>query len=70
VWEEHLTAVECFLRCQTQWRVSTSGVVGLDYSAVRWIFRLYGVKDHAGVLEDLQIMEAAAVQIINERGSK
>lgn len=46
-----------------------SGVLGLDYVAVRWIFKLYAVEDQAGVLEDLQILEAEAVRILNDRGS-
>jgi len=66
VWEENWPAVERFLRCQTQWRTTMSGVCGLDYTAVQWLFRLYEVKDPPAVLEDLQIMEAAAMKILNK----
>ena len=66
VWEENWPAVEMFLRCQTQWRTTMSGVCGLDYTAVQWLFRLYEVKDQPAVLEDLQVMEAAAVKILNK----
>ena len=66
VWEENWPAVEMFLRCQTQWRTTMSGVCGLDYTAVQWLFRLYEVKDPPAVLEDLQIMEAAAMKILNK----
>ena len=66
VWEENWPAVEVFLRCQTQWRTTMAGVCGLDYSAVEWLFRLYGVKDQPAVLEDLQVMEAAAIKILNK----
>lgn len=65
---ENWPAVEMFLRLQTQWRTSMSGVVGLDYSAVQWLFRLYGVEDQRALLEDLQIMEVAAMQSINKQG--
>ena len=66
VWEENWPAVEMFLRCQTQWRTTMSGVCGLDYTAVQWLFRLYEVKDPPAVLEDLQIMESAAMKILNK----
>ena len=66
VWLDNWPAVEMFLRCQTQWRTTASGVCGLDYSAVEWLFRLYEVEDQPAVLEDLQVMEAAAVKILNK----
>jgi hypothetical protein len=46
-----------------------SGVLGLDYSAVEWLFRLYAVTDQRSMLEDLQVMEAAAMAALNERSS-
>ena len=67
-WPDNWPAVEMFLRCQTQWRTTMSGVCGLDYSAVEWLFRLYEVKDQQAVLQDLQIMEAAALKILNKGG--
>ena len=45
------------------------GVIGLDYGALAWLLRLYEVKDSCALLEDLQIMEAAVLSIINERSS-
>lgn len=60
--------VEMFLRLQTQWRTTMNGVIGLDYSAVRWLFRLYEVQDQRALLEDLQTMEVAAMQAINKHG--
>jgi len=32
--EENVEALSMFLRCQTQWRHTLSGVTGLDYTAV------------------------------------
>ena len=69
VWPDNWAAVDMFLRCQTQWRTTMSGVCGLDYVALEWLFRLYGVEEPATVLENLQVMEAAAVKILN-KGSK
>jgi hypothetical protein len=60
--------VEMFLRLQTQWRSTMSGVIGLDYSAAQWLFRLYEVQDQRALLEDLQTMEVAAMQVINKPG--
>jgi hypothetical protein len=40
----------------------------LDYAAVQWLFRLYGVEDQRTLLEDLQTMEVAAMQAINKQG--
>ena len=37
-----------------------------DYTAVLAVFRLYEVEDQPTVLEDLQVMEAAAVKILNK----
>ena len=67
MWEENWPTVEMFLRVQTQWRTSMSGVIGLDYLAVEWMLRLYGVEDQRSMLEDLQVMEGAALTLINKK---
>jgi hypothetical protein len=67
VFEENWAVVEMFLRLQTQWRTSMSGVLGLDYVAVEWMLRLYGVEDQRSMLEDLQVMEGAALTLINKK---
>jgi len=69
VLEENWQSVQMFLRCQTQWRTTMGGVLGLDYGALAWLFRLYEVKDQRAVLEDLQVMESAAMLVMNERGA-
>lgn len=69
VWEENWPVLEMFLRCQTQWRTTMSGVLGLDYAAVAWVLKLYEVEDQRALLEDLQVMEAAAMVTINTRSS-
>lgn len=60
-------AVVMFLRLQTQWRVGSAGIVGLDYNAVRWMFELYEVAEPRQLLDDLQIIEATVVETLNER---
>jgi hypothetical protein len=69
VWEENWPVVEMFLRAQTQWRTTMNGVLGLDYGALAWLLRLYEVTDQRALLEDLQVMEAAAMMVINSRSS-
>jgi len=54
-----------FLRCQTQWRVGMSGIIGLDYTSVLEMIKLYLVEDTVAMLENLQVMEAAALQALN-----
>ena len=56
-----------FLRVQTQWRTTMNGVIGLDYAAVRWLFKLYDVEEPRALLEDLQVMEGAAMMTLNQR---
>ena len=67
MWEENWPVVEMFLRAQTQWRTTMSGVLGLDYGAVAWLFMMYEVKDQRALLEDLQVMEGAAMMALNNR---
>ena len=69
VWEENWSTVEMFLRCQTQWRVTMSGVLGLDYGSVSWLLTLYAVEDQRSMLEDLQGMECSVLAVIANRGS-
>lgn len=45
-----------------------NGLVGLDYGAVEWLFRLYAVDDPRTLLEGLQVMEAAAIVKLNDQG--
>lgn len=65
VLEENWPVVEMFLRVQTQWRTTMNGLLGLDYGAVAWLLRLYEVEDPRALLEDLQVMEAAALLSIS-----
>lgn len=66
VWPEHEEAVLLFLRCQTQWRTTSSGVMGMDYGVVLQLMDLYAVEDRRQTLEDLQVMEARARELFNK----
>ena len=67
VWEDNWQSVEMFLRLQTQWRVGMNGLIGLDYGAAEWLFRICGVEDQRSLLEDLQVMEAAVLAAAAKR---
>tara|TARA_R100000781_G_scaffold114489_1_gene85432 strand:- start:1033 stop:1347 length:315 start_codon:yes stop_codon:yes gene_type:complete len=60
-------AVKIFLHVQTQWRVDSGNVVGLDYMAVKWVFDLLEVKKPMELLADLQVIEAKVIEIISKR---
>jgi|TARA_Y100000289_G_scaffold66027_1_gene81136 hypothetical protein len=70
IWPEHLDVLEMFLRCQTQWRSGANGVIGLDYGVVLELCRLYDVQDRKQLLNDLQVMEGRALQLIAEAAEK
>lgn len=56
-----------FVRLQTQWVLIPGGFVGLNYQSVDFYFKMYRVKDRRDVFESLQVMEAAALEILNRR---
>jgi len=59
-------AMQMFLRCQTQWRTGTNGVIGLDYLALDLLFRLYGASDPVTMLEDIQVIEGEILAIAQQ----
>ena len=66
VLENNWQAVVLFLRCQTQWRVSMSGIIGLDYTTVLEMIKLYGIEDSVSMIEKLQVIEAGVLQVLNK----
>lgn len=67
VWEENWQSVEIFLKMQTQWNVTMGGYVGLKYEVLQWVSQLYDVEDKRHLLEDIQVMEAAALSELNKK---
>lgn len=55
-----------FFRVQTQWRTGSSGVVGLDYGVVLELARLQKIEDPVQLLDDLQVMERHARDLLNQ----
>jgi hypothetical protein len=67
IWPEHQDVLLMFLRCQTQWRCGPNGLIGLDYGVVIQLCDLYHVGDKAQLMDDLQIMEGHALELIAEK---
>lgn len=67
VFEDNWQFLQMFLRLQTQWVVIQGGFVGLNYQSADVLIRIYGVKDAPEMMDALQVMEAAALPVLNER---
>jgi len=67
VWEENWQSFEIFLKMQTQWNVTMGGYVGLKYEVLQWVSQLYDVEDKRRLLEDIQVMETAALSELNKK---
>ena len=68
MWEENWDTLMMFLRMQTQWTVTMGGYVGLKYEVLlgaSGLMSLYDVENPREMLEDLQVMEAAALSELN-----
>ena len=65
VLEENWQAVSLFMRLQTQWVPLMGGVAGLNYQSVQWLFTIEGIENQREMLADLQVMEIAALQVLN-----
>jgi hypothetical protein len=72
VFQENWETVQVFLRLNTQWRYlagySQATCLGLDYNSMDFVFKILGIKKRREVFDGLQIMEAAALDLINTRG--
>ena len=67
VWQENLPYLEFFCRCRTQWTVSFSGVVGLNYPAVESLMRMMKIENAPEFFAEIQAMEFAALPVLNEK---
>ena len=67
VWEDNWEAVMMFLKMQTQWNVSMSGLVGLNYPALETLIRLYKIEEPLELFEKVQVIERAALVKMNTK---
>lgn len=69
--EENAETVALFIQLATQWKVTGfGGVLGLDYVAVEATMNMVGTENRKQMLEDLQIMEMAALRVLNKGAQK
>ncbi len=66
VWPENVQALSLFMRLQTQWRIISGVIAGLNYQSVQFLFDVFEVEDKATMLDDLQAMESAALMALNK----
>ncbi|WP_426818239.1 DUF1799 domain-containing protein [Winslowiella sp. 2C04] len=67
VWPDVWPAFEVFRSMSTQWRTGMGGVIGLDYNVLPWLMKLIGVENEATALNDVRVMESAALTMIHRR---
>lgn len=72
VWPENWETFLMFLRVSTQWNVGgMGGFLGLRYEGVWGVLDRYlrdkTTEERIEVFEDLQIMERAALEVLNEK---
>lgn len=68
VWPDNWQAFRLFNALSTQWRTGPGGATGLDYSVIREVSTLIGIKKRQihEMFTDLQIMEAEALAVMAE----
>ncbi len=67
IWQENVESLSMFLRLQTQWHVMSGSFIGLNYQSAEFLIKIHGVADVAAMMDDLQSMEVAALQVLNKR---
>ena len=65
VYRENWEAVMLFLKVQTQWRVGMGGIIGLDYTSVIEMIKLYTDKP-IDLMESIQVIEASILKTISK----
>lgn len=65
---ENWPALQVFLACSTQWRVSPAGrLIGLDYPAVESVMRLHRLRDRTRLFGEVQVIETGALSALNKK---
>lgn len=67
VWPDNADTVMMFMRLQTQWNVIAGAFIGLNYQSAQFLIKIHGVENEAEMMDDLQAMEIAALQVMNKR---
>ena len=69
MWPDIWPAFVVFRAASTQWRVSINGITGLDYNVLPWLMKVYATEDEVTAINDIQIMEAAVLNIFRQSQS-
>lgn len=68
VMEENAQALDVFLYCQSQWRYSTNGITGLDYTAVLAVIAVrIKKKNQSRVMDEVRLIESGALKAISKK---
>lgn len=69
VLEESWPALEIFLRCQSQWRYTMSGITGMDYTAVISVIELSCRKKRRreSLFRDVCLIEQGALKTFSKK---
>lgn len=68
VWHDNAQALNCFLLVASRrlWRLGPlGGIIGLDYAGVEKILSMRKIEITDDLLDDLAVMEDAAVEVLN-----
>ncbi|UOX39705.1 hypothetical protein [Escherichia phage vB_EcoS_SCS31] len=65
-----MKAWDIYCSMATQWRVGANGATGLDYNVLNFLFRVYNVSEEELVLSDLRILEAKALEMMDNLRKK
>lgn len=68
IWPDNWPVFRLFNALGTQWRTGPGGATGLDYSVIREVAILIGIKKRQipELFPDLQVMEAEALAVMAE----
>ena len=68
IWPDNWPVFRLFNALGTQWRTGAAGATGLDYSVIREVASLIGIKKRQipELFPDLQVMEAEALAVMAE----
>lgn len=65
--ESMMQSWDVYCAMATQWRVGMNGATGLDYNVLTFLFRVYNVTEEEMVLNDIRILEAKALEMMNAK---
>ena len=71
IWPDFSEAFRLFCSLETQWRTTSGGPTGLDYNVIPMMAGLLKIEVTPQLMDDLQLMEAAALaEIYKSRGNQ